>query len=282
MDTCETNASLSSLLQHPALWRAGQLLHNVSAHPSGYSLLDKHLPGGGWPRAGLAELLLNTVGIGELRLLAPLIRHLTTTEPRWVIWIDPPFVPYAPALAGLGILLERLLIVHTQTHEEALWALEQASRSGACSLALAWLDERRLQTQQTRRLQFAALQGGTLACLFRPAAAAAHHSMAELRLELAPTESGALQVDIRKRRGGWPVSGICLDFERTPTREPLDRLLAEWRASQTSLQHSSGASQMTAAQVIDPATCSSPDLADLLAELGQGQPSARGQPRVTH
>ncbi|MGA1372429.1 MAG: translesion DNA synthesis-associated protein ImuA [Pseudomonadales bacterium] len=282
MDICEANTGLSHLLQHPALWRAGQLLHTVSAHPSGYPLLDKHLPSGGWPKAGLTELLLDTVGIGELRLLAPLIRHLTATEPRWVIWIDPPFVPYAPALAGLGIMLERLLIVHTQTHEEALWALEQASRSGACSLALAWLDERRLKTQQTRRLQFAALQGGTLACLFRPAAAAAHQSMAELRLELAPTASGALQIDIRKRRGGWPVSGLCLEFERIATQEPLEQLLAEWRRGRQSTHRPPYTARPISAERVDPLSSSSSELADLLAELGQEEASQRGQLRVTH
>ncbi|MFW6094049.1 MAG: translesion DNA synthesis-associated protein ImuA [Pseudomonadota bacterium] len=221
--------SLSRLLHHPELWRAGQLDHMPEAHASGFPALDEHLPGGGWPRAGLAELMLDTAGVGELRLLLPLIRALSRNEARWVAWINPPFIPYAPALEARGVDIRKILLIHTKSHQEALWALERASRSGTCSLALAWLDERQLALTDTRRLQLAARRGGTLTTLFRPAEAVPAKSMAELRLQVTPEEPGLVNVDIHKRRGGWPVSGIPVRLEDVPGPAEIREQLSLWR-----------------------------------------------------
>jgi hypothetical protein len=220
---------LAALLDHPELWRAGQLVHSSDTVSSGFAVLDAHLPGGGWPRAGLAEFLLATAGVGELRLLVPLMRTISRAETRWVAWIDPPFVPYAPALEAFGVDIRKILLIHPKNHREALWALERASRSGTCSLALAWLDERQLKQKDTRRLQIAARQGRTLTCLFRPEAAAAVNSMAELRLQVAPAEPGVMTVDIRKRRGGWPVAGIRLQIGSEIGPAEIREQLSCWR-----------------------------------------------------
>lgn len=230
---------LSGLLHHPELWRAGQLDRSPDAVSSGFPALDEHLPGGGWPRGALAEFLLATAGIGELRLLVPLIRSLSRSEVRWVAWINPPFIPYAPALEALGVDVRKILLIHPKTHQQALWALERASRGGTCSLALGWLDERQLELKDTRRLQLAARRGRTLTCLFRPEEAAAAHSMAELRLQVAPAEPGSresagrldtINVDIRKRRGGWPVSGIRLRISDEPGPADIGEQLGLWRS----------------------------------------------------
>jgi hypothetical protein len=231
---------LSSLLHHPELWRAGQLERSPEALPSGFPALDEHLPGGGWPRGGLAEFLLATAGVGELRLLVPVIRALSRDEARWVAWINPPFLPYAPALQALGVDVGKILLIHPKTHQQTLWALERASRSGTCSMALAWLDERQLELKDTRRLQLAARRGRTLTCLFRPEQAASVNSMAELRLEVAPAEPDAqgpdmkldsITVNIRKRRGGWPVSGIRLRISDEPGPADIREQLSLWRST---------------------------------------------------
>lgn len=234
---------LEDLLHHPELWRAGQLGRSPEVVPSGFPALDEHLPGGGWPRGALAELLLPTAGIGELRLLIPLMRALSTGEARWVAWINPPFVPYAPALRAFGVDVHKILLIHPRDHRQALWALERASRGGTCSLALAWLDERQLELKDTRRLQLAARRGRTLTCLFRPVEAAAVNSMAELRLAVTPAEPASLNatgvsaagrldavtVNIRKRRGGWPVSGIRLRIDDEPAPAQVHEQLELWR-----------------------------------------------------
>lgn len=229
-------ADLEGLLRHPALWRAGRLDAGVETVPSGYDLLDHHL-GGGWPRAGLAELLIPTAGVGELRLLLPLLRTLCREQARWVAWVDPPFVPYAPALEAAGVDVGRMLLIHGRDHGETLWALERASRSGNCSLALAWLDERHLGAADTRRLQVAAHRGGTLTTLFRPDTAAATASMAALRLRLrrAAAES-SLTVDVLKRRGGWPVEGLTMSLGAPVTPADVQAGLERWRRRQPPLQ----------------------------------------------
>jgi hypothetical protein len=224
-----SEADLAGLLGHPGLWRAGQLTRPADTLSSGFAGLDEHLPGGGWPRAGLTEFLLATAGVGELRLLVPLMRALSREETRWVAWINPPFIPYAPALESVGVDIRKILLIHPKNHREALWALERASRSGTCSLALAWLDERQLKLKDTRRLQIAARQGRTLACLFRPEEAAAANSMAELRLQMAPAEPGAMMIDIRKRRGGWPVAGIRLQIGHVTGPAEIHEQLSLWR-----------------------------------------------------
>ena len=43
----------------------------VQTVASGFAALDAELPGGGWPRRVLSELLLPHPGVGEIRLLAP-------------------------------------------------------------------------------------------------------------------------------------------------------------------------------------------------------------------
>jgi hypothetical protein len=193
------SASLDVLLEHPGLWRGEECARNVPTVPSGFDTLDRCLPGGGWPQGALSELFVPVVGIGELSLLMPACARLTHAG-RWVIFIAPPHVPYAPALAAAGLNLARLLLVRAESGKEKLWALEQALKSGHCGAVLAWPD--RSDDRSQRRLQLACEQGGTSGFLFVQAQAAAEASTAALRLALAPAADGQLDVRILKRRGG--------------------------------------------------------------------------------
>ena len=205
---------IQTLLQHPNLWRAGQIntlqVQQQENIATGYVQLDNQLPGHGWPQAGLMECLLANAGIGELRLLAPALATLSQAQNRWVAWINPPFIPYAPALQALGIDISKILLIHPRSHKDALWALERACKSGSCSSALAWLDEKKLKLKDTQRLQLAAKQGRTLTCLFRPQSSAAQASMAELRVQLHAGAGDEVQLDILKRRGSWPLENLTL------------------------------------------------------------------------
>jgi len=165
---------------------------------TGFRELDAALPGGGWPRAAITELMPEVAGIGELSLLLPALARLAASG-RYLAWVAPPYVPYAPALAGRGIPLERLLLIRTADEHTALWAAEQLLRCAHIGAVLAWpltLDERRV-----RRLQLAAEAGGGCGMLYRPARAALTHSPAALRLGLAPTRAG-LAIHIKKSRSG--------------------------------------------------------------------------------
>ena len=214
------------------LWRARELPRRHVADTgisTGFPALDDVLADGGWPTGGLVELLSEDCGIGELRLLSPALATLTTN--RSIAWINPPHLPYAPALHAAGIDPARVLLVRAKDHAEALWAFEQACKSSACSAVLGWIVERKLRFTEIRRLQFAAKQGRTWANLFRPIGASVEASAAELRLRLGPLSEDRLNVDIVKRRGGWPLQGISLPLESglTQRRRRLSEALGRWR-----------------------------------------------------
>jgi cell division inhibitor SulA/protein ImuA len=189
---------LVRLLEHPAIWR-GRSAARMDAVPTGFSDLDASLPGNGWPRVGLVEVLIPHLGVGETALLLPALARLSSgPAARWCTWIAPPLEPFAPALSAHGVRLERLLLVRTAS---PLWACEQALRSGACDVALAWI--RRGDPRQFRRLQLATEQGRTLGFVFRTLSArtSGEPSCATLRISVQPLAEGA-RVTLLKSRGG--------------------------------------------------------------------------------
>lgn len=209
---------IENLLQHRHLWRATDSLQaERGTLATGFAALDAALTGGGWPRDGLTEILGDTPGVGELRLLLPALAQLSQRQQRWVAWIAPPWMPYAPALAAAGVDVERILLIHPRQHQDLLWATEQALKSGTCSAVLSWPDPRHLRHADIRRLQLAAREGGSWGLTFRPTAAAEQPSPAELRLQLEadPTvvDGSGLRLHILKRRGGRPSEGLAIRFD---------------------------------------------------------------------
>ncbi len=166
--------------------------------PTGFAALDAHLPGGGWPTGAIAELMPELAGIGELRLVAPALVAFAHAG-RYIAWIAPPLLPYAPALAGAGLPLERVLLIRTRDPKESLWAAEQMLRCPLFGAVLGW--PATITDRNVRRLQLAAEAGGSLGILYRPPQAAREFSPAALRLRLSPLVDG-LAVEIQKVRGG--------------------------------------------------------------------------------
>ena len=229
------------LLKHPLLWRGQQLTQPsaLKTLSTGFTTLDRHLPGHGWPLGGLVELLLAHAGIGELRLLLPALAGLhNNPHGAWSVWVNPPFVPYAPALQTAGVDSQRLLLVHPKTPEDFLWAVENACKSASCGVVLAWPFANKLKPQASRRIQIMAKQGQTLACLFQPLTNRYTNSMAELRLALHPDKNtDQLILDICKRRGGWPINHlkVTLTEATTPTHmsaEYVQHLFMRWQVEQ--------------------------------------------------
>jgi cell division inhibitor SulA/protein ImuA len=203
------SSSLDKLLENPRVWRGHSQAHASPGLSSGYEALDRHLPGGGWPRNSLTEILVEHYGVGELRLLMPALARLSSddnsldyNEPGWIAWVAPPFQPYPPALQQWGIDLSRMLIVRPKNDSEMLWSAEQALSSGTCAAVLLWPDV--LDDQASRRLQLAAEKGSSWAIAFRPPSARREPSAAALRLELLANGEGT-RVSILKSRGGRPA-----------------------------------------------------------------------------
>jgi hypothetical protein len=203
------NSELARLLEHPAIWR-GTSVARTETLPTGFGALDERLPGRGWPRSGLIEILVSRFGVGELTLLLPALAALTRRPmARWCVWVAPPLEPFAPSLAAHGVALERLLVVRAPAAHRgslngipgarATWAFEQSLGSGACDIAMAWA--KRPRAKEIRRLQLAAERGRSLGVLFRPQQAARESSYAALRMTLSPCAHG-VRVTLLKSRGG--------------------------------------------------------------------------------
>src|SRR5437868_4674867 len=174
--------SLENVLQQHPVWR-GQGLARVSERiSSGYEELDACLPGGGWPAGALTEVLGDREGVGELQLVLPALAALTTAGKR-VVWLAPPHLPYAPALAAAGVDLAHLAVVRAPGRRDALWAAEQVLRAGPCHALVGWFH--RIQYEELRRLAVAVESSRALAVLFRPREAAREPSPAALRIALA-------------------------------------------------------------------------------------------------
>jgi hypothetical protein len=203
--------ALAEVLARSDVWRGDRLAGApLPVLASGFAELDAELPGGGWPRGALSELLLDGVGIGELELLMPALRAVRAQQ-GWLLLVGAPHPLHAPAWHAAGLDLARLVVVAPADERDALWAMEQALASGAPGAVLGWT--RTADARAVRRLQVAAGAGGCAAFLFRPADAAREASPAPLRLALA-AEADGLALSILKRRGPPLAAPLQLHLPR--------------------------------------------------------------------
>lgn len=213
------NPALYNLLQRPDIWRArnGTALA-LPTLSSGWASVDRALHGG-WPRGALIELLLEQTGSGELRLLMPLFSDGKLRDrPLQQVWVDPPLLPYAPALRQCGVPLDTILIVRPADRAEWLWTCTQVLRADRQIAVLCWPNRHRLSYADLRQLQVAASDHGSQAFLLRDLAhdrrILQHSTPAPLRLHLMPTATG-LRIELLKQRGSAAGQQILLPHERS-------------------------------------------------------------------
>ena len=200
---------------HPLLWRGKQLSHQIQTLSTGHDALDAALPGHGWPQGALTELIHDNAGCGELSLLLPALAQLSQQD-HWVIMIDPPWIPYPPALYAQGLVLDKLLLVRTDNNAESLWACEQVLRGIPGGAVLAWPDT--LSFAEVRRLQLAAQRSRKAAFIFRKQQAVNASSPAALRLLLSADDEH-LRIRVLKCRGQRPAADVCI--RRPQASQPL-------------------------------------------------------------
>lgn len=199
-------AQLHEVLQHPAIWRAADGVRQNECQQqrqnpiaTGHKGLDKHLPDGGLPENSVVEILCPQWGCGEAELLSSALASLSQ-QSRWLVWVNPPWLPYAPALIQQNIQLNNTLVIQAKTDKDILWAMEQCLKSGACSVVQGW--PKNPLPHQIRRLQAAAQNGNSLCLLMRPQSHLQQPSPAPLRLEMGSLQQ-RIQVRIVKCRGSW-------------------------------------------------------------------------------
>jgi len=210
MSALPSPVDLAAVLARGDIWR-GDALPGLPAGTiaSGYAELDAELPGGGWPRGNLTEILVDRSGIGEISLLLPALARLSG-EGGLLVLVAPPWLPHAPAWAAAGVAPERLLVI--QPGKQGAWCVEQLLKSGGFAGLLAW-PEAGIDARALRRLQVAAEGQAVLAVLWRSTMDAATPSPAPLRLSLT-AGADALAVRILKRRGRPASRLLAIDVPR--------------------------------------------------------------------
>ena len=212
------DASLQQLLRRPDLWQG--LRHNGSGEerrPTGLAELDRVLRGG-WPAAGLTELLCTPGCVTTLHLLLPALAEAGREGP--VFLVNPPLTPFAPALESRGLAPSRVRILRAARRETLLRAAREAAASQAVPALVLWSPGRPLPGRELGRLHRAARAGRCLLLLIQPLSGAPETSPAPVRLELAPHPSGKLRVQIRKHSGGRAGQVLQLDVLPDFLRHP--------------------------------------------------------------
>lgn len=231
------NKKLSALLVRPDIWQASASPRQACGVSTGYPALDENLHQGGWPMGAVTELLCDHTGIGELKILLPALAQYTQ-QGRKLVFVSPPYIPYAPALQYAGILLNQVVIVQVRSVIEQLWAVNQLLQADIAGAVLTWLADGTAKHNQLRKLQLAAQASRGLAILFRPSRAATEASPAALRIALTPTQK-TCRLHILKQRGGWPGQIIDINHANAliqpaipaadlPVHQPVQHSIQHW------------------------------------------------------
>ena len=206
-DVTEAAAPAASVRAFPALppaveaavWRAKGLGQaKLSVVSSGWASLDSELPGGGWPRGAVTEVLATQPFVLEWRLLSPALRQVVAAGGQIVV-IGPARHPHLPGLLHEGLDERQLVWIRAEAPSERMWVTEQLIRSNAAGAIVAWLPQAR--QEQLRRLHVGALTCEGPIFLCRPTAARHEASASPLRVHASVGLDWELKVNVFKRRG---------------------------------------------------------------------------------
>jgi protein ImuA len=198
--------------------RIGQIearcrLRSPSLLSLGIPALDALSPDRQLPDGSLIELLSDVEGAGAWSLGLLMANQVCGGWKTFVV-IDGDRSFYPPAAAGLGLDLNRFVLVRPLKKREAFLAANQALRCSAVGAVLGWYES--LSTLDARRLQLAAEAGGGIGLLLRPSSALRVPSFANLRLLITPVGSTErrrrLRIDVIVCRGGKSGQSMILEI----------------------------------------------------------------------
>ncbi len=206
----------SNLSDLKGVWRADRLdarPADMPGHATGYAALDAELPDGGWPSAGMVELLCpGALGV-EWNLLAPWLRRVSDDQASSIMGVTPPHDLYPSALAQIGLKAERLLLVRAGNPADAAWAAEQALQIGSCQTIIWWASAhfKEISASMLRRIHLAGLTRQAPVFVLRPLKLSLDASPAPLRLKLE-RKNQKLVITVIKRRGPPMTRPIEIDL----------------------------------------------------------------------
>jgi cell division inhibitor SulA len=198
--------------------KAAGKLHNLNAWerkaaparslatPTGNAALDGLLPGGGWPKAGLVEIIVPNEFTDAIALVIPALVRLSR-QGRWIAMVSPPCQTRARLFTDAEVNSARVLQVNPHPGRSALWTVESMLQSGACSVVLSWPN---CNTElMDKRLQKAAASGRALGILIRNEGPSIPPSGADVRLKLETSVAGEAVYLLDSQ--GETLSGAVLD-----------------------------------------------------------------------
>jgi protein ImuA len=183
------------------------------------------MPGPGLTPGGLNEILPAPGGLGAAFGFLFTLTAAALQEGRHALFIAARRAldfgtPCGHGLNGLGVDVGRLILVETKTDQEALWAIEEALRSGARPALVAGAIEKGVDLTQSRRLNLAAAPHATPLILLRGARASGS-SAALTRWRIAPAPAA------RDRFGAFAAWRWHVVLERCRNGRPGEWLI-EW------------------------------------------------------
>ena len=174
-----------------------------AGRPTGFPALDRLLAGGGLRAGSVVEWRGARIGSGAMTLALAVAAHLVRDAGTLVVLDDGDFYPVGAA--GLGVPLDRTVVVRTDDPAGRLWAWEQALRAPGVTVTLGRLE--RVDDRAARRLQLAAEAGGGLGFLVRPPDARAAATWAATRIEVEGVAGSGNRPDWRLRVPGDARAG---------------------------------------------------------------------------
>lgn len=221
--------------------------------PFGVGAIDDRLAGGGLADAGVHEVAGASAGYSDdaaaALFLAGVAGRRAGTGGQ-VLWVVARRDLFAPGLAQAGLPSDRLLIAEAGRDADVLAVMEEGLRHG--SLAAVAGEVGRAGLTETRRLQLAAEEGGTMALLlrrWRKGDPLAEPSSALTRWRIGSVPSVPLhhpgigracwQVELARQRGG-PGFSLTLEACDAQGRLALPALSAD-RPDQAQRSHTAKA-----------------------------------------
>jgi cell division inhibitor SulA len=194
-----------SKLHHLNAWEKTTTNGSSLVTATGIPVVDELLPGGGWPKAGLVEIIVPDEYTDAVALLMPAFARLSR-QGRWIAMVNPSYQARAHLFSEPGMDHASVLQVNPHPGRSALWTAESMLRSGDCSVVMAWPN---CNTElMDKCLQKSAVHGKALGILFRYESLSMQPSGVNLRLKLeVEGESSALYLVDGK---GEKLSGAAL------------------------------------------------------------------------
>ncbi len=170
-----------SKLHHVNAWESTATNGSSLVTATGIPVLDELLPCGGWPKAGLVEIIVPDEYTDVVALLMPAFIRLSR-QGRWIAMVNPSYQARAHLFSEAGMDHASVLQVNPHPGRSALWTAESMLRSGDCSVVMAWPN---CNTElMDKRLQKSAMHGKALGILFRYEGLSMQPSGVDCRLKL--------------------------------------------------------------------------------------------------